>query len=85
MKKKWIRAESETIHPNLDNLGTYGGRRKEQKTKGRTKKNKQEADPQPSYLDHLVTSYDPHGSYGGLILKPTLPPPTGVYIYIYIS
>ena len=29
-----------------------------------------------SYLDHLVASYDPHGSYRGPILNPP-PPPRG--------
>ena len=61
-KKKRIGAEGEIIHPNPGNLCAYGGRRK-------NKRKKQGAGPQPSYLDHLVVSYDPYGSYGGPTLK----------------
>ena len=32
------------------------------------KKDKQGADPQPSYMDHSVASYNLHGLYGGSFL-----------------
>ena len=43
------------------------------KTEARTKETEQ--DGNPATMDHLVTSDDLYGSYGGPILKP--PPPTG--------
>ena len=42
-----------------------GKLRKEQKETG--------SSPNPAVLDHLVTSYDPHGSYGETIQKPPCP------------
>ena len=60
-----------------------GEEEKNRKRKEEQKK-KHGAGPQPSYLDHSVASYDPHGSYGEHILKP--PHPQGeIYTYIYIS
>ena len=51
----------------------------EQKIEGR--KEKQGAGPQPSYLDHIVGSYDPYESYGGPIMKH--PRPQGELLFIY--
>ena len=55
-EEKRIVAESKTIQSNPGNWWAYGVRRKEQKTIERNREQ-----------DHLVTSYDPHGSYGGPI------------------
>ena len=41
----------------------------EKNGKQKEEQKKQEARPQPSYLDNLVASYDPHGSYSEPILK----------------
>ena len=46
--------------------------RKGKQTKKEKERNR-ERDPNPATLDHLVASYDPHGSYGGPILKPLRP------------
>ena len=64
-----------STHPSA-----YGGRRKEHNRR-KNKRKKQGSRSQPSYLDHLVVFYDPHGSYGVPILKP---PAHWGYIYIYI-
>ena len=47
----------------------------ERQKKERTKERKREWVPNSVALDNLVTSYDPHGSYSGAILKPC------IYIY----
>ena len=62
------RAKSSTPTQAIDTWCSHGGRRKEQKTVGRTKETG--SGPQPNYLDHLVAFYDPHESHGGPILKP---------------
>ena len=68
-RRKMNRAEGgETFHLNPGNLIANRGRRTEWKTEGRTKKNKEWVS-NPAALDHLVASYDPHGSYGRPILK----------------
>ena len=57
-RKKRIKAEGETFHSNLGNWCANSGRRTEWKTEERN-----------GVGPHLVASYDPHGSYGGPILK----------------
>ena len=52
----------------------------EEKQKKDDKERNRERVRNPATLDHLVASYDPHGSYGGTFLKP---PPTGEYIDIF--
>ena len=51
------------------------GKKKRTENRMKNKRKKQGAGPQRSYLDHSVGSFDPHGSYGGPILK--LPRPQG--------
>ena len=41
----------------------------EEKRNQKEEQKKETGRPQPIYLDHLVASYDPHGLYGGPILK----------------
>ena len=42
-------------------MHTWG---KKKRTEQKNKRKKQGVDPQPSYLNHLLVAYDPHGSYG---------------------
>ena len=68
-KKKRIRAEDIPSTPTQSIDARMGKRRKEQKTEGKIKERNREQGPQPSYLDHLVASYNLHRSYSRLILK----------------
>ena len=56
----------------------------EKNRKQKEDQKKQGAGPQPSHLDHLVASYDPHGSYSGHILKPSAHRENVCIVYIYI-
>ena len=44
------------------------GKKKRSEDKRKNKRKKQGVGPQPNCLDHLVGSYDPHGSIGGAAL-----------------
>ena len=50
----------------------------EKKKKEKEEQKKQGVGPQPSYMDHLVASYNPHGSYSGAYSGQV------GFIYIYI-
>ena len=63
MKKKFMGQKAKPSTPCANR-----GRRTNRKQKKEQKK-KQGAGPQLSYLDHSVSSYDPHGSYSWAILK----------------
>ena len=70
-EKKQIASEDDTLHSNPGNYCA------------KDKRKKQGLVPNPAALDHLVTSYDLHGSYGGPILNPPRPQWENIYIYIY--
>ena len=55
VKKKWIRAEGETSHPNPAKLYANRGRRID--WKGRKKERNRERVPNPAAQDHLVAYY----------------------------
>ena len=44
------------------------GKKKRTENGTKNKRKKQGAGPQPIYLDHMVDSYDPHGSFSEPIL-----------------
>ena len=54
--------------PIPGNWGAYRGRRTERKAE-KEQRNRDWV-PNPAAPDYLVASYDPHGSYGGPIMKP---------------
>ena len=72
MKKNESRQKAKPSTPTQAIDAHMGEEEKSRKQKEEQKK-KKGADPQPSYLDHLVASYDPYGSYGGPILKSAHP------------
>ena len=60
-KNEWDRdTEGEIPNPSPGNRCTKRGKTTEQKTE---EKNREQV-PNPANPDHLVASYDPHGSYG---------------------
>ena len=66
-KREVVEAQGETLpHPRrlMRILGIKNRRedRREERNRERV--------PNPATPDHLVASYNPYGSYGGLILKP---------------
>ena len=58
------------VKPSTPTQGIDARMGEEEKDRKPNKGKKQGADPKPSYLDRFFASYDPHGSYGGPILKP---------------
>ena len=58
---------------------------KKKRTENKEKQKKETGScPQPSYLDYLVASDDPHGSYGGPILKPPTHRKKYLFTYLFI-
>ena len=69
-KRKGI--ESQRVKPSTQSQAIYANIGNEEHN-GKQKKNKKKKTEwvlNPPTPDHLVTSYDPHGSYSGPILKP---------------
>ena len=76
--------EGEPLTRTLASDALIGDEEQNGKLKNEKKERNKELASSPATQDHLVTSYDPHGSYGGSILKS---PHSKGYIYIsdYIS
>ena len=72
-EEKMDRGRKRNHPPQPRQLMSVWGKKKRTENRRKNKRKKQGVGSHPSYLDHLVVSYDPHGLYGEPILNP---PPT---------